>query len=459
MSSKNIIVMIISILFVAIFGFVLIWGIINFEKVKAGLSGTGLYTEEDLKNAHEDGYNEGLSDKEYYDNLVNSYRDKITNLEDNVSQLNSQITILTSNNKDYQNQIDNLTQIKLENEESINSLNEIISQNEQTIETLTNEKTLLQTQVTNLTNEKENNELTITSLNSQILTLQKQVESLTTSSEDKAEEINRLNQEINELESQVTILTNENADLDSQILSLNSQIKSLQSLNDRLQDTNESNLNTITTLNNQIKSLNSQITELSNQLQSNTSNVTALNNKIAELEKSIAYYEQYIASLESGEQVVATFEFNGSVYNIQIVNKNSSLSVVAPTSTEYVIFNGWTVNGESVDLSTYQITTNTKFVADVTLKYDVIFMSNDSEYNKQIITKDNFATLPTAPTKDGYEFDGWSIDGINLVDVESYKVTGKTTFVAVFTKLHNVSFVYEEDIISTQTIRNNNLKI
>ena len=83
----------------------------------------------------------------------------------------------------------------------------------------------------------------------------------------------------------------------------------------------------------------------------------------------MSYYEQYIAALENGEQVVATFEFDGSVYNIQIVNKNSLLTVTPPQSTAYVIFNGWTVNGELIDLETFRITENTKIVADVTHKY------------------------------------------------------------------------------------------
>jgi hypothetical protein len=55
---------------------------------------------------------------------------------------------------------------------------------------------------------------------------------------------------------------------------------------------------------------------------------------------------------------------------------------------------------------------------------------------------------------EGYEFDGWTVDGKNFVDVSSYELTKDTTFVAVYTQIHTVSFLYEEEIISTQTIRN-----
>ena len=52
--------------------------------------------------------------------------------------------------------------------------------------------------------------------------------------------------------------------------------------------------------------------------------MSGLNNKIAELESSIAYYEQYIAGLESNDQVVATFEFNGSGKKLINVTEKTS---------------------------------------------------------------------------------------------------------------------------------------
>ena len=159
--------------------------------------------------------------------------------------------------------------------------------------------------------------------------------------------------------------------------------------------------------------------------------------------------------MENGEQVVATFEFDGSVYNIQIVNKNSIVTVTTPTSTDYVIFNYCTVNGEKVDLSTYQITTNTKFVANVTHKYDVKFKVDNTDYDSQIVVKNGYATLPEEPIKAGYEFDGWSLNGVDVVENISFTaVTQNVTYQAVFTKLHTVTFTYEEELKSTQQVRN-----
>lgn len=399
METKKVLSLIFSIIFVCAFGFVLSWGIINFNKVKDGMSGTELYTKEDLNNAYNDGYDTALKDKDEYTELINGYRDTITTLNDNISQLNSQINILTNNNKDYKNQVTNLE----------------------------SQKSNLQSQVNNLTTIKSNNEETITQLNSQITTLQKEVAELEKDNENK----------------------------DTTIEQKNSQIASLQATVSQLQRTNELNNDTITSLNNQIASLNSQISDMTMQIQNNSSNVTALNNKIAELEKSVSYYEQYIANLENGEQVVATFEFDGSVYNIQVVNKNSTVSVVNPTSTDYLIFNYWTVGGERIDLSTYQITTNTKIVANVTYKYDVKFMVDDTVYNSQFVVKNGYATIPTNPIKGGYEFDGWTTNGVDIIsNINTTMVTQNTTYVAKFTKLHTVTFMYEDTIKEIQTVRN-----
>ena len=56
METKKVLSLIFSLLFVGAFTFVLVWGITNFNKVQEGLSGTGLYTQEDLNKAYEDGY-------------------------------------------------------------------------------------------------------------------------------------------------------------------------------------------------------------------------------------------------------------------------------------------------------------------------------------------------------------------------------------------------------------------
>ena len=360
-TTRKVLTIIFSILIVAAFAFVLTWGIINWSKVKEGMAGNGLYTQDDVQKSYEDGYNTALSDKSEYEKLIDSYRDTITMQNDLISQHTSEVNILNNSIKDCQGQIT----------------------------TLNEQKTILETQVETLNTIKASNEATITDLNGQIATLNNQILSLSANKDEN----------------------------ERQIAQLTEQIANLQSLNAQLQETNELNTRTISGLNAQIANLNNQIADLTLQAQNNSSVVNALNVKIAELQKSVSYYEQYLASLESGEQVVATFEFDGSVYNIQVVNKNSLLTVATPPSTAYLIFNGWTVDGEPIDLATYRITANTKIVADVTRKYEVNFMVDGTNHNSQIVIKDAKVTIPANPTKNGYVFDGWTLDGNNVINL------------------------------------------
>lgn len=233
MSTKKILTIIFSVLVIGAFAFLLTWGIINFEKVKEGMKGNGLYTQSDIQNAYEDGYNTALTDKDEYDDLMNEYRDTITSLTDNVSQLNSELSALKRTNNSLDLQITNLTLLR----------------------------------------EK----------------LEEQVEELTAGAEE-----------------------------------------------------NES---IIEDLNRQILALNTQIDTLNYQLLNHNAVVGTLNKTIADLQASIEFYEQYIASLENDQTAVAIFEFDGKVYNVQVISKGAKVSIANPPSTEGVIFNGWTVNG------------------------------------------------------------------------------------------------------------------
>jgi len=511
MDAKKIVGLIFSVLFIGAFAFVLSWGITNFNKVQEGISGTGLYNEEDLNNAYQDGYDTALTNKDEYDELINGYRDTITTLNDNISQLNSQITTLKNTNQDCQNQISSLTNTKNNLENEIIKLNNNKADNEKTIDSLNSQITSLNSEITNLNNTIDANETTINSLNNQITSLNTQIAGLnqTITNNDKTISdlrinINELNAEIQRLtnnnnsnETEISLLRNQVDTLNEQIISLdnqnkeylatidsleaevsaltaekhnliientnyyntisslNNQILNLQNVNTQLESTNTLHLNTISSLNTQIANLNQQISDITYQSQNHNSTISSLNAKIKELEESVQYYENYISSLENGNQVVATFEYDGSVYNIQMVNKGSTLAVATPQDTDYIIFNGWTVNGAIIDLSTYIITENVKIVADLTYKYDVIFKVDNTDYNSQIITDNECPIIPENPTKTGYEFDGWSLDGTSIIDnVGTKKITSHTTYQAVFTKLHSVKFLYEDTTKSSQTIRN-----
>ena len=133
METKKVLSIIFSILFICAFGFVLSWAIINFNKVQDGLSGTGVFTKEDVDNAYKDGYSTALKNEKEYTNLIDSYRDTITSQTDQISNLNSQVSILTNENKDYSNLIINLENQKLNLESQVVNLTLIKNNNEATI--------------------------------------------------------------------------------------------------------------------------------------------------------------------------------------------------------------------------------------------------------------------------------------------------------------------------------------
>ena len=397
--TKKILSIIFSLVFISGLAFSITWGVINFNKVKTGMANTGVYTNEDLNKSYEDGYSNALKDKAEYTALIAEYRDTITSLNDKISQLNFQITTLTNNNQACNSQIENLV----------------------------NQKQSLESQVSNLQTVKNENDLTIKNLDNQITELQSTVSQL----------------ETNQSQNQNTI--NE----------LNTQISNLQSINVQLQTTNQINADTITSLNSQIITLNTQIQEMSSLSQNATSQITALNNRVNELQASVSYYENFIATMENTEQVVATYEVDGSVWKIEVVNKGAQITLIIPEPTDTVIVYGWRVNGQGALLGdTYTLTSNTKFVADVTHKYKVQFINDTQIHNQQSIIENEFATVPTIPVKDGYEFIGWSTDGTNVIDnLNSIPVTEDVTYYAVYVKLHTVKFIVENELVATKIVR------
>lgn len=80
--------------------------------------------------------------------------------------------------------------------------------------------------------------------------------------------------------------------------------------------------------------------------------------------------------------------------------------------------------------------------------YVVKFMVDDEEYNSQEINKNTYISLPTEPTKTSYEFLGWSINGIDIVEnIQTSRVTEDVTYIAVF-ECNESGFIPDENIPS-----------
>jgi hypothetical protein len=159
---------------------------------------------------------------------------------------------------------------------------------------------------------------------------------------------------------------------------------------------------------------------------------------------------------ESDTKAIVTFTVNNAVYNVQVIDKNTTANVTAPANTAYFQFLGWTVDGETViNLATYNVTANVTFIAKVVNKYDVRFMFDGAEYASQIIAHNAFASV-TAPTNTQYkEFLGWSVDGNTIINLAAYPITHTTTFYAVVENSYDVTFKVLGDVYNEQVTKYN----
>lgn len=123
----------------------------------------------------------------------------------------------------------------------------------------------------------------------------------------------------------------------------------------------------------------------------------------------------------------------------------STPSLTPPTNAGYT-FAGWS---PAIQPVTGNATYHATYTADV-VYHTVTFISDGSTYDTQSVAHGGYATEPTAPTKSGYTFTGWS------PSVASTQINGDTTFTAQFTQdtprvvmLANVSWRVAEDASGT----------
>ena len=439
---SNLIVSILTILLIASLVFGVVWAVNNANKLKQAVDGTNLYTQSDLEKAKQEGYDEALQNEQDYLNVIASLRDDKTTLTDALSQANSRISTLTQENTEKQTIITNLRSVVASNEQTITNLQNTISQNDSVIDLLNADKTLLQNQL------NEANADVVT-LQGRIVLLNDNITALNTQN-------TNLRQQITTLESQVSSLNYNITTLQSTITRNNAQITALTDLVNSLQDENDDNVITIARLNDRISLLQSQIAILNVNAINNNNNYDSLNATINDLQSVIAYYQSFIDLIKPNNTYIATFMYDNSVYNMQVVQPNTTVSVTAPTSTSYKVFNYWTVNDVQVNLATYTISQNTEFVANITYYYDAIFKVDNNVYDSQLIVKNGLVTIPTNPTKNGYTFNGWLLNGVP-VDLTSYTINQNTEFVADFIQQHTVIFKSATNTnLSTELVENNN---
>ena len=137
------------------------------------------------------------------------------------------------------------------------------------------------------------------------------------------------------------------------------------------------------------------------------------------------------------EKHTVTFDSNGgsSVASQTVIDGNKVTKPANPTKSGY-IFKEWQFNGRTYDfdiLVTCDITLIAKWTEVIKNNYTVTFDSNGgSSVNSQTVVEGNKAIQPTNPTRNGYNFAGWLLNG-NAYDFNS-TVTSNITLVAKWTQ-------------------------
>ena len=86
-----------------------------------------------------------------------------------------------------------------------------------------------------------------------------------------------------------------------------------------------------------------------------------------------------------------------------------------------------------VDVASYPITKNTKFVGKFIDRVEIKFTVNGEQYGDlQYIVAGSQPIKPTDPTSGTLAFKGWSIDGTTVVDLDTIEIVSDTEFKAVF---------------------------
>ena len=180
---------------------------------------------------------------------------------------------------------------------------------------------------------------------------------------------------------------------------------------------------------------------------------TTIIKEIPSIEENIKVYAVWIA------KYTVTFDSDGGteVAPQTLTNGDKATEPSDPTKEGHT-FAGWTLDGKAYDFDTPVIEDTTLvaiWMPIATAKYTVTFDSDGgTEVAPQTLTKGDKATKPSDPTKDGYTFAGWALDG-EAYDFDA-PVTEDITLVATWTAEYTVTFNDDDGSeISSQIVKEN----
>lgn len=134
------------------------------------------------------------------------------------------------------------------------------------------------------------------------------------------------------------------------------------------------------------------------------------------------------------EKFVATYKVDNNVFAVEVLEKNSLLTLEDEPTKEGYVFKCWAINGvEYPNILAYRLTEDVTIEAVFIAQYSVQFISENQEYHVSTYLEGETIVLPDNPTKEGATFVGWLENGVALIeDFSTYELKGNTTFVASF---------------------------
>lgn len=372
----------------------------NWSSIKAGLSGQTLFTQEQVQEKIDQAYQDGLGESQKYQTIINDLTSDLRVVQSNLTKMTAERDQLKiaydteqSNNQNLKEQIAQITQeinkLKSEKSEDIATINALSSELEKSKQLLSTSNELQQ------------------SLATQVNELNNTIDALTGDVEYYKE---LLNQYKDENKASATFILDDGSTFSMKFIEKGTTIGDLP-----VPEDNEYFTFKYWTVN-------------GNKIDSNYI--------VDEDTVFIAVTERYFT---------ATFIYeDATTETLKVLKGNIVAPENTPANTSYKRLNGWKVNGVLVDINNYPINSNTTFVADVVYSYDVNFLTGvdgSTSIEPQIVEQNGYAVNPEIPTHDYYTFMYWSIDGSTKVDLDTYPITSKTTFIAVWQKAYNTTFM------------------
>ena len=150
-------------------------------------------------------------------------------------------------------------------------------------------------------------------------------------------------------------------------------------------------------------------------------------------------YAKFTEIVAAPEEYTVKFIVDGEEYHSVTVLEGQSVAMpLAPAKDGYT-FDGWFFEGGAKLTEDYLASRDVSVYAQfseiiVLEEYTVIFVLDGAEYHSVTVTEGQSVSIPAAPTKDGYTFDGWFFEGGAKL-TEDYLVSRDVSVYAQFSEI------------------------